>query len=129
MDARCPWVTVPAGSPVPTDPAAWITWFVASADSQRLAEFVGQAVNAAVAGAPEVASDPALQSDLLAMASDSLNSFLQLLTAPQSKAAHVPPAGVEFARTLARRDLDVRAESSLIGQVVAIGDRRPTSPP
>lgn len=107
MEVRRRWVIVPAGSPVPTDPAAWISWFVGSADRERLAEFVGQAVDAAVAGTPEIASDLALRSDLLAMALDSLNSFLELLASPESEAAHVPPAGVAFARTLARRGLDV----------------------
>jgi hypothetical protein len=107
MDATRPWVTAPAGSAAPTDPVEWITWFVESADRQRLAEFVGQAVDAAVAGAPEIAADPALQSDLLAMASDSLNSFLELLASGGSEAAHIPPAGVAFARTLARRGLEV----------------------
>jgi DNA-binding PucR family transcriptional regulator len=107
LDAARPWVTTPARSSAPTDPAEWITWFVESADPERLAEFVAQAVDVAVAGAPEIASDPALRSDLLAMASDSLKSFLELLATGGSEAAHVPPAGVAFARTLARRGLDV----------------------
>lgn len=106
MDSGRPWVAVPSGTPVPSDPAEWITWFAESVDTQRLAEFVGQAVEAAVAGAPEIASDPALQADLLAMASESLGSFLELL-ARGSQAAHLPPASVGFARTLARRGLDV----------------------
>ncbi len=107
MDAGRPWVTGPTAAPVPTDPAEWITWFAESADPERLAEFVAQAVDAAAAGTPEIASDPALRSDLLAMASDSLNSFLRLLATGGSEAAHVPPAGAAFARTLARRGLDV----------------------
>lgn len=52
MDAARPWVTTPARSPAPADPAEWINWFVESADPQRLAEFVAQAVDVAVAGAP-----------------------------------------------------------------------------
>ncbi|WP_293040297.1 helix-turn-helix domain-containing protein [Mycobacterium sp.] len=107
MNARRPWVTAPTGSMIPTEPAEWINWFVASADPERLTEFVGQAVDTATTGVPEIACDPALRSDLLAMASDSLNSFLELLATGGSESAHIPSAGVAFARTLARRGLDV----------------------
>lgn len=102
-DQQRPWV---AGGPAaPTEPDAWIAWFVSSVDQGRLRGFVDEAVGTAVAGTHEVSSDPALRHDLEAMASESLVSFLEVLGT--GCAARTPPAAAAFARTLARRGLDV----------------------
>lgn len=90
------------------DAHGWLQEYTGTLDSERRAAIVADTTRAVLSGVPELA-DPDLHSDLADLAAECLRSLRAIAVLPPGTWLEpgLPVAGMEFARTLARRGIDV----------------------
>lgn len=100
------------------DALAFLERYIASLDEPALARLAQRLAVYAAQGIPEL-EGPAVDTDLHALARESLRSFFAVLPHEQWRTPDVPVAAIEFTRALARggHDLSVLLKVYRLGQV------------